>query len=342
MGAYDQMRPIAEAYGLPPTGDPTLELELEGVKMIVSVDLNSGSVVGLTIELRTHALPEIELRRETETDIEGKDRGINRELQLGDSEFDPLVYIETHASDESVSGVLAEHRHRRAFLTLIEHCGHVYLGDRGVRVGAGTEYFEVERFRLLGDAMAELVSIPRVPLGPPMPESSRGVAVIALLVLLFLVSLGTVIIGFGLYPPLHWGLPVIGGVSGFVLWFSTRWLFARAVSGHATSFRRYRLAVVYAFFDFILLGVGLPVTLNGALDAPPVRRRTKITAVKPGDDVTHTKLAPFAAGEPEYDVTFNDASHTLSVGDTAEVAIGRGFLGFPWKSGEGQAWSGTH
>ncbi|HEY3818367.1 MAG TPA: hypothetical protein VGL81_14405 [Polyangiaceae bacterium] len=65
----------------------------------------------------------ITLRPETTKDARSKSRGIDREVQTGDAEFDAAVYVDTAAPDEAVVFVLGPEAVRAATLALLGEAG---------------------------------------------------------------------------------------------------------------------------------------------------------------------------------------------------------------------------
>jgi hypothetical protein len=61
----------------------------------------------------------IALRRETARHVEYKERGVNREVQTRDDEFDRNVYIDARAADEAILFVLSRAAARAAIVTLL-------------------------------------------------------------------------------------------------------------------------------------------------------------------------------------------------------------------------------
>jgi len=62
----------------------------------------------------------VELRLERDDDRRAKERGVSRELQTGDPEFDRLVYVDSPAPDEVLSSVFATRPLRAACRALLE------------------------------------------------------------------------------------------------------------------------------------------------------------------------------------------------------------------------------
>ncbi len=117
----------------------------------VAAQYSSGTFTRATFRApvgRLLDVPEIELSPETDVERDGKRRGVNREVQVDDVEFDDAVYITTDAGDALVRRLLAPPEVRRLVLRFVEE-------HRTLTIAAGV-CWELEGERL-DDATAERV-----------------------------------------------------------------------------------------------------------------------------------------------------------------------------------------
>src|SRR5262245_29130894 len=97
-GSYRELAQIAGALGVPFTNQAEIRLARDGYEIIVSLNINSGEVVGVDLYIRRDPImsggvwPEMLLRRETAGDVDAKRSGMNIEVQTGDPTFDGFVY----------------------------------------------------------------------------------------------------------------------------------------------------------------------------------------------------------------------------------------------------------
>ncbi len=127
---YNEFRLLASKFGLPFGEASSVELDIDGTRVQLSLDINSGTVVGVTVKvwlrepgLAQHAPPSLRFRRETAADRRHKAAQVSVEVQLDDLDFDREVYIDADAMPHEVKRVLRDARHResvRVLLTLVE------------------------------------------------------------------------------------------------------------------------------------------------------------------------------------------------------------------------------
>ncbi len=123
-GAYQQLDAIGVMLGFPPRGAAALEFSVNGAACSLALSIDSGTVTGLDLSIKAEgpALasgPLISLRPETAFDRTGKERGIAREVQLGDEGFDAAVSVDSNATDAEVKRVLAAAGLRAAVQSLL-------------------------------------------------------------------------------------------------------------------------------------------------------------------------------------------------------------------------------
>src|SRR5690242_9374661 len=107
MARSSEMEAIATALRAPPGDGDSFRVVHDGVEVSLSTETNSGTIVGLSLQVARAGLPEVVLRREDDDDRSAKARGINVEAQTGDARFDVRVYIETDIPERAVQHLLA-------------------------------------------------------------------------------------------------------------------------------------------------------------------------------------------------------------------------------------------
>lgn len=111
-GSYEQLREVCEALGVTCSGAPEERLRINGTLVTISLRIDSGTVVGVSLETRRDEPVadgvSISLTKETAVEVAAKHDGISREVQLGDPEFDVAVYVDSAAGDDEVKRVLRQ------------------------------------------------------------------------------------------------------------------------------------------------------------------------------------------------------------------------------------------
>lgn len=341
-GPYEELSAIAHARGLPHRGAPHLSLDLAGRHVVVSLELNSGSVVGLDLRFFLRGpFPEVVLRRETAVDVDGKERRINREVQTGDPEFDPKVYVESDARDDALLRMLTPPV-RRAVLAVLDRGACSVSFDAGgllVRVPMNDErkrrVLEPEVFDLLLASALPLVDAPRV--SADVDDDKRRGAWLPPLAILFTVgALGAMILAAHLWTPVDSSLPLLAIGLAAVVWIALRPLVARVVSGGSTSLRRHRTIMGVLLLGLPFASVATLFWINGALDPGPSFEKTgAIEAITGHDDEDgRTEVTIRWKGGGSTSTWFADRQRTLRPGLSILGRFGRGRLGFEWQVGE--------
>ncbi len=335
---YSELDALAAAFEVPNDKSHSIVVQLEGASFEVGVSLDSFRVVGVDVDMAAHPFPEVTLRAESDADRRGKERGINAEIQVGDPEFDRLVYIETDATEGVVRTLLARPEHRAAIRELLWG-GSVRLSARGVSAGPfGMVCFEPDWFRKVATQLLILRTLPAVPTEIIDPASRRGAsAVVVFCALVPVMLLAMVCTSFGYWPHAA-KLPLIGAGVGLGAWFALRFLLAVRIRGHSRAYRRYLAAAIVSFVDLVGFGVAGSVLLNAWADtSATVDLGTRVIAIRPGDGCTH---ATIAAKDPleSMELCFTDGAHKTHVDDAVIVHFHPGFLGFTWDE-TAEAWT---
>ncbi len=331
-GPYDELTAVARALGVAHRGASHLTFDDEGGRTRVELSFNSGSIDGFDVLAFSHPFPEVTLRTETDVDRRGKDKGINLEIQLGDPQFDPRVYIETDAYDQAVRALLSSPWIRAAVLALLGHClvSSIEFGPRGVSVhvhlGTGSS-IRPERVLEILPPLHVLRGAPFVPLvdrprrrtewSIGMSAAACGVGLLA-----FILALPTC-------APSSIVLPLLGagaGLGAFVLaWVGLR----LGVRGHSRAYRHYVAAAILSLFACLLWGPALAMFVNVAFDdSKPTEERGKVVAVNKDDEGEAVVLGEF--GKDHSSAHFGVPAADVCVGDRLVRRQQAGALGFPF------------
>lgn len=226
-------------------------------------------------------LARICLRREGALERGAKAVGLNREVQLGDPDFDAAVYVESEAPDAAIRQALADPAARSAARALLAAglTEEVQLGEGRVSARIAGERLQDPSSPALREALDQLAALAAalsVPKDTPTRAElarRRPVGHIAAIALAWLVLLLLAVL---LRPPptLAWG-PVWSALGlGALLWALCCAGLALVLRGAADSLRW--LLISAAFFALVAPFAGMKLALhaNAALDDGPAHTRT--------------------------------------------------------------------
>lgn len=272
---------VAQALGVAPPGDsaaPVLE-HRSGDQSVQITPIRRGKYEYLQIQLRSsHALPCVVLRKETALDRLGRALGLNRELQLGDRDFDEAVYIESDEQPAHVRALLGDARVRDGAIEIcrqghplrVERGGLSLLLPTGYKAPAREDI--AERVALLQRIAPGLRDVPGA-LGVPQPAPGDRLAAasLVLLILTYLAFLFTdvarVRMGTALDPAVPQRLAKLGLVVA-ALCAGGGYVYIR---GHSRSLRNYLAVLLASLISAPILPGLLLWTINVAADRAPVR-----------------------------------------------------------------------
>lgn len=335
-GSHDDLTAVARRLGVPHRGAAWLEFDDQGGRTRIELSFNSGTVDGFDVLAFSHPFPAVTLRSETDVDKRGKEKGINVEIQLGDPEFDPRVYIETDAYDGAVRALLAAPWVRRAAATLLFQClvASVDFGPRGVAVHVSTGHGDPIRVERVLEILAPLHVLRAAPYVPLAEQARRRteqpIGLFAVTALLSLIAACVV-------APLCWAdsllLPLYGlgvGLGAFVLlWGALR----LGVRGHSRAYRHYLWTFWLALATCVFTGPTLALFVNVAFDEGSVTREEgKVVKVRKDDGedggaIIYGDFGVHGTGSGHYSVE----PSAVCVGDRLVRRRHPGALGFPYK-----------
>lgn len=331
-GPYEQLESTAQALEVTYRGAPELKVRINGAPVTFALDINSGTVlcvivtIGLEGPISTNGL-KIKIRRETPVDREGKQRGINQEVQVGDETFDELVYIDSDASDAETRRILARPESRTAALALLRgSCDSIEIrSDVVTATWKTTAIFAHSR---LLEALGPLMQLTSA--GGPRAKGPgrRGTWLSPVSVLLAGVSVVTAISRLSGWNR-NWALAIFGALAGMGVSLALRPAVIRLTAGDSGSFARYRLSVVAQSIALSLFGASLAVHLNARLDrSAPVFSWGTVVAVGTYDDDDNDTLVEISWENGARSSHVVHGYH--SVGEAMQQAHSRGAFGFDW------------
>lgn len=317
-----------------------------GKPSVLDVTLRDGGAV-------PGASPMILLRREGRLDRLGKRLWLNREVQVGEPDFDRAVYIESSAPDEVVRSVLGDPTRRRAVLDVLgAGFAQVRILGPGSVVSASwptpaTLPLDSAVVREVARCLA--VIAPAVPRREPpadaVPLGATGVLrVVGTIVLVLAAVAGfagapglTMTLGKA-YPTLtsdlqHVALAVAGGL--FLLALPVVGL---AVRGRSESLRYFVLVAVLLLYLLPFYTVSAFLGINAAFDGSASARRASrvmdrwITRGK--GSALHVRLAGLQRGDDPIEMEIDaDTYAKLEPNAAVVVTTGEGALGWEWIRG---------
>jgi len=328
-GSYVALGAIAKLLGVPYRGDRTLVCDLGEDRLTLDLMVDSSVVRGVTASVFGGPYPEIRFRKEKPEDLEAKDSGLSREVQIGDADFDARVYIETDAPDEAVREVV-DRNVRDAVLDMLDvGCNEVRFRARGVEASIENRTINVCEPNKLKRVVDSLRSLART---APLEDHTRRSSFVPALFLATVPGVVVAILAHSKWMPRGPALSLIGLAIGLVLGALARPLVRRAVAGTSTSLRRLRLNWSVTIALCAQLACGLAVALNGALDSSPsIERDGAVTAIQNHEtEGARTKVTVTWSDGSTETILFHDHAGTLVVGALVHETHRRGKIGFAW------------
>lgn len=201
---------------------------------------------------------EIGLSREDARDRARKEAGINREVSLGDAEFDREVFVHTHAPDDTVRAVLADEGLRGAILGLLREDPWYFMvdddnGNLTVHFKAQDRSNDLQQADRILDGFALVIS--HFPAIEKTGDQSRRWNWIQSIGLVAAVCLPGSVLCFaqisesstgadGVAASACWGPLVVGLIGGALVASPVRWIISRKVRGQFNSATKQRLAMI--------------------------------------------------------------------------------------------------
>lgn len=335
-GGYPQLDALGLALGFPARGAAALEFSVNGAACSIALSINSGTVTGLDLTMKAEGPapasgPRITLRPETAFDRASKERGIAREVQLGDQRFDAAVYVDSNATDDEVKRVLSAPAVRSAVEFLLSAGAEDFCIDPdGVKAHwkESPERYQPQHVLSLLQSLlvVQRAGRPRGPVVSP-PGAWLGVVLITLL----LPHGGAFLIANSRWD-VPWQLLATGACLGLFGSFFLIGPATRVVSGASDSHRSAVIVTLALLFHLPVAGALGALVLNCGLDGSEGQRvsGTVQNASAPGDGDGQQVEVRWDDGRTE---TFYRASSSWDVGSSAAKTIHPGSLGVEWSWG---------
>ncbi len=334
VASHTELRDAARAFGR--DGNfASLGLRCDGLDVTVGLDIDSGIVRGVDYSLGSAGLPDVTFRREDDHDQLAKERGIARELQTGDEEFDRAVYIESDAPDAHLQTTLASPAVRAAIVKLTNRGLSVRILDGTVKTNDRDrpDCFAEVRVRDIASALRVIAGAPRS-LERAAPEPRSGARVAANFVYVFLpLGIGLLWLGSSTYPAVAYGNLVFSGVLGAVMVAAAiQPLLTRAVRGRSTSHRELVPLRASSFVGFSVFGIGLAIFLNGALDKSAEWTEAGTVQSASHDNEDGNTSVTIRTPARSLEITVSDSKNEVRAGHAATLWLRAGAFGQPWQS----------
>lgn len=270
-GNYDDLLPFLKEIGHTAVTKPVqITVDCDGIHCLLSLSINSGSVVGLDMVARASGLPAMKLLRETMEHRDAEERGVVREVQVGDREFDGAVYIESPSAEPSVKTVFSSPGVRKATRELLRSTGatiDVTAAHVKLEVKLEQKPFDPLLLTLRLGWLRALAGAPRphTLTQVEVPRVARFVNTIAwsLMPVGLVLSIGSTIA----FTPMDARPWIVGVISGFVVCTVLQPFVTRALRGRATSLSEIKVARLLMYCAMPFLVTGVVVFTNGAFDS---------------------------------------------------------------------------
>lgn len=328
--AYPQLGPIAAAYGLREAGEQITVVE-QGVTLVASLDISSGTVCGYTLGAVGRAFPEVDFTVEDESDRTAKAMRLDVEPQVGDPPFDDRVFVDTTLAEPDVRRLLVSPDARRAIAWLLaSQVRRVEVGHQGVHVRLPLEALDPASFRTFASVLTTLVrALPD--LGIEAPTGRYRGAIGLLLTAVVYAGAGLLLMVHAVtsyqalsYTPYLLTIPIVvvlGALLTVLSYLVTR--------GRPRSSQIFFPTVSVFVFGSFFHAFGDLVWINAVFDtSPAVEKEFRVLETHGDDDTTEYRLAPPKGAWEKRTVHFR---RTITVvDDKIRFATHEGFLGWEW------------
>jgi hypothetical protein len=337
-GAYRELNDFAATIG-GPEGAFAHTVAVDGLELRVGIELNSGSPCGLTMTAFSAGFPGITLKNETDEEVYAKERGITREVQVGDAKFDARVFIDSDAIDADVLAVLAPPAVRAAIVILLERFSEVRFDQGGVAAKNARDWPGIcgpSELRKSIAALRVLAGAPR-PIAPTTTRPS-GLSNVVMGYALSGVPMGIpLLIAAGVnYAPVHpFDLVAPAAIVGVFLAALAMWPMGRVFRGRSGSHRSLATARGGALFSTPVHAIAIALFLNGLLDRSPERTDVLVVNEVSYDEEDHDSNVYARREESDLGtvhVKLDDPRKLAKVGQDLTLHTRAGALGVRWSS----------
>jgi hypothetical protein len=333
--AYEQLVPLLESFGVKGKASQ-VALACDGIRVLVSLSLSSGTVVGLDMAAPAPGLPDLKLLRENLVHRDGKTNGLIHEAQTGDDAFDERVFIESELRDADLQSVLAAPAVRAAALKLLDVTEVIRMrdGEVSLTIPKSDEPFDPATIRTRAGWLRVLAGATRPIVAENVPVPTRTRIAKRLTYLFAPVGLTVGIAGGAGFGPTSGRPYVIGAALGIVLSFLIHPFFRRALAGRSTSHMDILGARFASLFFLPFFTTGALFFYNGAMDRSPEQLVVMkiVSSEIDSDDASKIQVETVDDKGERHSYTFSAKRPPASA--RVFVKWRSGALGWTWASGD--------
>lgn len=317
-----------------------VDFELDGKRGGFQVRRYGRDCVLLSVHVESPPLPAIVIRAEDATDRFGKALGLNREVQLGDADFDAAAYVVSNAPDDVVREVLKAPEARRLVREAfgLGYCVEMSVdGLRATRVQYGLDRFDAEPVPAVMRVLESLAPLlPRLDPSTITPPQVLRYSKPATAAAIF--SIVIVPIFFATVPAMRPPVDDMNSLKvfgvGLVVWVVVMAALARLLRARPTGLLEFGLSALALFFGVPCATAALLFLANSGLDSSePTVRTAQILSMYSGRDNRELRVTSWDPARPWQKVGVDNATFkALHKGDMVEIEMHPGALGWPWVS----------
>jgi hypothetical protein len=130
-GPFDHFRRLASALECPYRGASTLELDRDGRRVRLALQVEMSEVRALVVQAAGGPFTRVLLRAEQDDDREAKRSGAAVEAQIGQRAFDDAIFVDTDASSAQLASLIGV-AVRPAVIELVKSGGSIAYDEAGV------------------------------------------------------------------------------------------------------------------------------------------------------------------------------------------------------------------
>jgi hypothetical protein len=280
--------------------------------------------------------PYLVMRREAASDRFGKRHGLNREIEVGDAEFDAAVYLESNSPDANVQRTLADPALRKAVRGMLDDgARRLVLGPKGLYAECTIPAGRLPGFGV-DETMARLGEIAAaLPLYQTGQADKPHWLYESALTTLTIVAVISIIV-LGVRAPLDGTAKLVGIGSGLVLCALVTLAGIKLLRGRSDSLSRISSLVVTSLIVLPWGSYEGFCWANQKLDkSPGIDYPTRIvrtwTTTRKSSTYYHIEVAPLRRGGPAVSLNVSAAfAEKAAVGRGIVVTTHEGKLGWEW------------
>jgi hypothetical protein len=292
---YSELGPFVQELTGKNDAAKQVDVKCDGMEVLVALSFNSGTVMGVDLVVLVPSgelpFPLMNLLPEDGSHRKAKEKGLSREAQTGDDEFDDAVYIESALTDESVRRFLSPPAVRKAVIRLVRDTPQIQISPEKITLHIPKDKaFEPTLLRERLTCLRILAGAPRLIYAEIVPESRLVRMTKLVSVLLAPTGLGLGLFGWIGYGPMGVKPYFFCIALGIALTLLARPILARIFRGRSTSHTDLMIHTILGMFFNPLLMMGILFPSNAWFATSKdrtVEMRVKDTNE---DDDDHSKL----------------------------------------------------